>query len=194
MATDLPLKMRVWAQNAPSQIHFAFTAQAVIAASDRYRLEVDRSGLIVFASTESELEELAHILQDMHKGRFALEFGSPMVCLRQYKGRLYQPVIHLRIQIQAKALQTILLDLMDRQACLLEVHYRNDHVVIRAHALLTMFIGYISNLRILTQGLFDLWLQVVDYRLVQELGAVQLSAGGLREGAALMKSIGSQGR
>lgn len=179
MVTDLPLKMRVWAQNAPSQIHFAFAAQAAIATSDRYRLEVDRSGLIVFASTENELEELAHVLQDIHKGRFALEFGLPIVCLRQYKGRLYQPVIHLRIQIQAKAVQTILMDLMDRQARLLEVHYQNDHVVIRAHALLTMFIGYLSNLRILTQGFFDLWLQVVDYSLVQEPEILQLPPGRL---------------
>lgn len=178
MNANLPLKMRVWAEGAPSQIRFGLLTQARLPACERYRLETDRNGLVVYACSESELEDLARLLQDIHAGRFVLEFGSPSVCLMQYQGRVYQPIIHLRLRIQMKALQTILLDLMDRQARLLEIHYSNDHVVIRAHALLSMFIGYLSNVRILTQGLFEMWLQVVDYSLVQELEVAQLVTGG----------------
>lgn len=168
MANDFPFKMRVFAQNAPSQLVFALEASNRVPAGECQTLVVTRSGLVVYAASEMDLEEVAQCLRDSFATTYTLDFGAPAVCFRKQNGQLLQPVMHLRIRARRAAVRDILQDLMERLAQVLEVDYQKQDVIVRAEVPALHLLGLYSNLRLLTQGLFELRSQVVQFEAVTE--------------------------
>lgn len=167
MSTDLPFRMRVHAERAPSQLGFAIQASSYLEPTEAYRLDATRSGLVVYALSEPDLAEVKALLIDGLGAAFNLVFACPAVALRRQSGMILQPILHLRIRACRQSVSLLLHELMERLAQVLEVEYQGDDVIVRTQAPAMRLLGFHSNLTVLAGSRVEMRCQVVRYEPVE---------------------------
>jgi regulator of nucleoside diphosphate kinase len=165
MNFDLPLEQLVRHRGARFQLGFATEAKLRLPASDDFALSASRLGLHVLARNEDGLGAAAAVLHAAYPS--TLEVGPPMVRLIQGV-HVQEPIMHVRINLQASDEEAVKRALALRGATLQEEQERARRTVLRYEAPLARLLGFPAQLGRLTSGTARHWIVLSHYALVAD--------------------------
>lgn len=163
MYHDLPIEQLVRRKDTRFQLGFATEARERVPGGEEFALSASRRGLHVLARNEDGLSEPVDVLRDIYGP--SLEVGSPTV--RLIEGvQVQEPIMHVRISLERRYLETVKPALLRRGATLEEEYARSRLAVLRFEAPLARLLGLTAELKQLTSGTARNWIVLSHYALV----------------------------
>ena len=163
MYLDLPIEQLVRRRDTRFQFGFANQAKELVPQRDEFLLAASRQGLHVLARNEESLTLPVQVLREVYGPN--LEVEPPRV--RLIEGvQVQEPVMHVRISIDAAYTEPVKQALEKRRAVLTEEYAGASHRVVRYEAPLTDLLGLPAELAALTDNTARHWIALSHYRLV----------------------------
>ena len=163
MHLEMPIEQLVRRNDTHFQMGFAVEARERLPRAEDFTLEPSRSGLRVLARNEESLAPPVEILREMYGPR--LDVREPQV--RLIDGvQVKEPIMHVRISLQARFLDTVGRAMLGRGAVPTEEYARGRHCVLRYEAPLADLLGLHQELARATDGTARHWVALSHYALV----------------------------
>jgi hypothetical protein len=160
---DMPIEQFVTRVDTRFQFGFATQAKERLPDSDEFALHPSRRGLHVLARNEDSLAAPVSVLHQAYGP--ALEIGPPTVRLMEGV-QLKEPIMHVRISLEAADREAVKRALFARQATLEEEYVRSRQAVLRYEAPLARLLGLSAELRQLTSQSAQYCIVLSHYALV----------------------------
>jgi hypothetical protein len=111
-------------------------------------IEASQHGLFIFSKNEEALERPVEVLDDIF--RDAIRSAAPQVRYFRKDHRLYEPIMHLRVNVNNHFSRQVEEDLLKREAVVFENDKVRNGYVLRAEGPLRNLIGYKNDLNEIT--------------------------------------------
>jgi predicted membrane GTPase involved in stress response len=157
MHFDLPIQQLLRRKDTRFQFGFARQARDLVPARDEFVLAASREGLRVLGRNEDALRIPVEVLRDVYGPK--LEVQPPEVRFAQAQ----EPIMHVRISVEARLLETVKALLQKRGAALQEEYVRPRYAVVRYEAPLADLLGLPDELSIATAGQARYWVVLSHY-------------------------------
>lgn len=164
MNFDLPIEQIVRRADTRFQLSFAAEARERLPRSDAFALVGSRRGLHVLARNEDGLSEPLAVLRSAYGD--ALQVGPPTVRLMRAL-EVQEPIMHVRISLEAKYREAAKAALAARNAILEGEHEHSGQAVLRYEAALMLLLGLPRELTGLTSGTARYWIVLSHYAPVK---------------------------
>ena len=156
--SEFPVERLVQLASNQFQMGFARQAMRVLHPSDRIAFEATGEGLLMRAQNEDALDQPLTLLCDLYGDD--LKLLPPQVRCMNIDGRIYEPVMLLRVRTEPRHLDAVRSNLTARKLKLLEEHVHPSVCVLRAEGPLRNLLGYGEALATLSEdkALHWIWL------------------------------------
>lgn len=111
-------------------------------------IEASQHGLFIFSKNEDALEKPIKTLNDIFRDAFQSSVPQVRYFCKDHK--LYEPIMHLRINVYNRFAKEVELDLLRRDVTVFEIEETEDECVLRAEGQLRNLIGYKKHLESIT--------------------------------------------
>jgi hypothetical protein len=163
MHLDMPIEQVVRRTDTRFQLGFATEARERLHESEEFALQSSKNGLVVLGRNEEALEPPVKALRELYGPR--LEVAPPKV--RLISGvQVKQPIMHVRISLEARFLDSVALAMLARGATPTEQYVRGRHCVLRYESPLVEVLGLGAELALITEGTAKHWVALSHYALV----------------------------
>lgn len=163
MYLDLPIEQILKRKDTRFQFGFATEAKDLVPERDEFLLSASHKGLHVLAKNEDGLATPVEVLRDVYGDN--LEVQPPRV--RLIEGvQVQEPIMHVRISLEAKYGDLVKQALQARGATLMEEYARSTYCVLRYEAPLADLLGLPVELSGRTGGSARHWIVLSHYAMV----------------------------
>ena len=163
MYPDLPIEQLVRRKDTRFQLGFATKAKEVLPPKDEFVLAPSPKGLRVLARNEDALGTPVEILREVYGPK--VQVLPPEV--RLIEGvQVKQPIMHVRISMELRFLDTVKRALLERGAVPEEEHVRSRYCVLRYLAPLADLLGLPAELSLIAGGEVRHWIVLSHYALL----------------------------
>jgi|SRR5581483_6389346 len=163
MRPDMPIEQLVRRTDTHFQLGFGAQARERLGESDEFALHPSRDGLLVLARNEESLVPPVDLLRELYRAK--LDVQPPRV--RLLAGvQVKEPIMHVRIALQARFLDAVARAMLGRGALPSEEYARGRHCVLRYEAPLAHLLGLGTELEEITAGTAKYWTALSHYGLV----------------------------
>lgn len=162
--SEFPLERVAQVQSHSFQLGFARQVLRLLPTSERVQYEATSGGLLMRATSENALAKPLRLLRDLYGPDLVV--SAPQVRCVSEGGCQYEPIMRLRVQLEARHREAVRNDLVLRKAVILEEHERPRSprtCVLRAEAPLRNVLGYADALSELTDGTAVHWIWLDRY-------------------------------
>jgi hypothetical protein len=163
MNFDLPIEQLVRRKDTRFQLGFASEARECVPAREEFALLASRQGLRILARNEDGLATPVAVLHDAYGDSLHVE---PPVARLIMGVQVQEPIMHVRISLEARHRVAVKQALDARGVTLEEEHARQRLAVLRYEAPLARLIGLPAQLKQLTNGTSRHWIVLSHYALV----------------------------
>lgn len=163
MRPDMPIEQLVRRTDTHFQLGFSAQARERIGDSDQFALCPSREGLLILGRNEESLVPPVDLLRESYGAK--LEVQPPRV--RLLSGvQVKEPVMHVRIGLEARFLDAVARTMLGRGAVPSEEYAHGRHCVLRYEAPLADLLGLGAELTHITGGTAKYWVALSHYRLL----------------------------
>jgi hypothetical protein len=163
MYPDLPIEQLVRRKDTRFQLGFATEAKELLPPTDDFVLAPSPKGLRVLGRNEDALGTPVEILREAYGPK--VRVLPPEV--RLIEGvQVKQPIMHVRISMELRFLDTVKRALLERGAVPEEEHVRSRYCVLRYLAPLADLLGLPAELSLIAGGEVRHWIVLSHYALV----------------------------
>ena len=160
---DMTIEQLVRRNDTHFQLGFGVEARERIPQSEEFALQPERTGLLVLARNEDSLTPPVELLRDLYGAK--VQIAAPRV--RLLRGvQVKEPIMHLRISLQAQFLDAVARAMLGRGAAPGEEYARGRYCVLRYEAPLADLLGLSVELARITAGTATHWVALSHYALV----------------------------
>src|SRR4051812_49184441 len=138
MHFDMPIEQLVRRADTRFQLGFANEARGRVPEADDFRLHASAHGLCVLGRNEDSLGRPIGVLKEIYASRLKIE--PPRVRLMR-EGQMKEPVMHLRITLEARFLDPVARAMLGRGCVPTEEYAGGRYCVLRYEAPLADLLG-----------------------------------------------------
>jgi predicted membrane GTPase involved in stress response len=160
MYNEYPIERLARSTSTRFQMGFARMTMHLLPEFNEVALEPSETGLKILAAHELALDLPAEVIRQIHADQ--VEFGAPEVRL-VYRDGLQEPIMWVRAGVGHTYVETVIQDLVRRDAEIEEVDWLATPTVIRAKAPLRQLLGYAKALAVLSDGSAELQMWLSHY-------------------------------
>jgi predicted membrane GTPase involved in stress response len=163
MHFDMPIEQLVRRADTRFQLGFANEARRRVPAADDFRLHASAHGLCVLGRNEDSLGRPIGVLKEIYAA--SLQIEPPRVRVMR-DGQLKEPVMHLRISLEARFLDDVARAMLGRGCVATEEYARGKYCVLRYEAPLADLLGLPAELERVSGGTAEHRMALSHYALV----------------------------
>lgn len=163
MNYEYPIELLARSSRTRFQAGFAKMTTFLLPHLDDVMLEPSSEGLRILAATETALEPPVKLLQEIY-GK-DVELGSPRARLI-YGDDVKEPIMSLRVGVEAPFVEAVVSDLRRRGAAAKEVDRQKSRRIVHAVGRLAVLLGYQEDLATMTNGTADLSMRLSHYEVI----------------------------
>ena len=163
MHFDMPIEQLVRRADTRFQLGFANEARRRVPDADDFRLQPSARGLCVLARNEESLGRPIGVLKDIYASTLQVE--PPRVRILR-DGQVKEPVMHVRISLEARFLDAVARAMLGRGCVPTEEYARGKFCVLRYEAPLADLLGLPEELRDVTGGTAEHRMALSHYALL----------------------------
>lgn len=161
MHYDYPIEQVARSARTRFQLGFARFTMKLLPSFDDVLFEPSEQGLRMLAATETALTIPNEVIRQMHADE--VEIGKPSVRLL-YEGEILEPIMWVRVSVGHPDAESVLQDLISREAVIEEADWGHPRTVIRARAPLRGLLGYAQALPGLSDPEADVQMWLSHYQ------------------------------